>query len=62
MNLTNLDLTIIIAFFAVSLAIGLAASRKAGKGFKEFFLIRPEHALVATGCFYGSHDLFGGYP
>jgi SSS family solute:Na+ symporter len=38
MNLTNLDLTIIIAFFAVSLAIGLAASRKAGKGFKEFFL------------------------
>jgi SSS family transporter len=38
MNLTNLDLTIIIAFFVVSLAIGLAASRKAGKGFKEFFL------------------------
>ena len=38
MNLTNLDFGIIIAFFVISLAIGLAASRQAGKGFKEFFL------------------------
>ncbi len=38
MNLSTLDLSIIIAFFVVSLAIGLGASRKAGKGFTEFFL------------------------
>ncbi len=36
--LSTLDLAIIIAFFVVSLSIGLAASRKAGKGFSEFFL------------------------
>ncbi len=38
MQLTTLDWGIIIAFFVLSLFIGLWASRKAGKGFTEFFL------------------------
>ena len=38
MQLNNLDLGIIIAFFALTLLIGLWASRRAGKGFTEFFL------------------------
>ena len=38
MNLSNLDWTIIVAFFAVSLAIGLFVSRKSGKNTSEFFL------------------------
>ena len=38
MNLTNLDWSIIIAFFAVSLTIGLYVSRKSGENTSEFFL------------------------
>ena len=38
MNLGTLDWSIIIAFFLLSLAIGLYASRKAGKNSSEFFL------------------------
>lgn len=38
MNLNNLDWGIIVAFFAISLAIGIYASRKAGKNSAEFFL------------------------
>ncbi len=38
MNLSNLDWTIIVAFFGVSLAIGLLVSRKSGKNTSEFFL------------------------
>ncbi|MCB0620807.1 MAG: Na+:solute symporter, partial [Saprospiraceae bacterium] len=38
MQLTTLDWSIIFAFFAVSLAIGLLVSRRAGKDFSEFFL------------------------
>lgn len=38
MQLTTLDWGIIIAFFLFSLLIGLWASRKAGKGFAEYFL------------------------
>jgi len=38
MNLSNLDWTIIIAFFALTLFIGLWASRTAGKSSKDFFL------------------------
>lgn len=38
MNLATLDWVIIIAFFAVSLAIGLMVARTAGKNASEFFL------------------------
>lgn len=38
MNLSTLDWGIIIAFFAVTLFIGLYASRGAGKSYSEFFL------------------------
>ena len=38
MQLANLDWAIIVAFFAVSLIIGLAVSRKAGSSVSEFFL------------------------
>lgn len=38
MNLTNLDWSIIIAFFVVSLAIGLYVSRKSGENTSEYFL------------------------
>ena len=38
MNLSMLDWGIIIAFFAVTLFIGLYASRGAGKSYSEFFL------------------------
>ena len=38
MQLTSLDWIIVFAFFAVSLAIGLWASRDSGKSTKEFFL------------------------
>ncbi len=38
MNLNSIDLGIIIAFFAITLLIGLWSSRKAGKNAKEFFL------------------------
>lgn len=38
MNLSTLDWAIIIAFFAVTMLIGLWASRKAGRSSKDFFL------------------------
>lgn len=38
MNLATLDWGIILAFFVISLAIGLMVSRKSGKDYKEFFL------------------------
>ena len=38
MNLSNLDWTIIVAFFAVSLGIGIYAARQAGKSSADFFL------------------------
>jgi len=38
MQLATIDWIFIFAFFAISLAIGLFASRKAGKSVKEFFL------------------------
>ena len=38
MQLADLDWAIIVAFFAVSLIIGLAVSRKAGSSMSEFFL------------------------
>lgn len=38
MELQSIDLIIILAFFAVTLVIGLAVSKKAGKNSSEFFL------------------------
>jgi len=38
MNLSTLDWGLIIAFFAVSLGIGIYASRKSGQNSSEFFL------------------------
>ncbi len=38
MQLTTLDWGIILAFFVITLAIGIVTSRKAGKSFQEFFL------------------------
>lgn len=38
MELSNLDLSIIFGFFAITLLIGIAVSRKAGKNANEFFL------------------------
>jgi Na+/proline symporter len=38
MNLSTLDWSIIVAFFAVSLLIGLAVARRSGKNSEEFFL------------------------
>ncbi len=38
MNLSSIDWLIIILFFVGTLAIGLWASKKAGKSSKEFFL------------------------
>ncbi len=38
MNLSTLDWSIIVAFFAVSLFIGLAVARRSGKNSEEFFL------------------------
>ena len=38
MNLSSLDWSIIVAFFAVSLTIGLIVSRKSGENTSEFFL------------------------
>ncbi|PHN05648.1 sodium:solute symporter family protein [Flavilitoribacter nigricans] len=38
MNFSSLDWSIIIAFFAVSLAVGLIVSRRAGSSASEFFL------------------------
>jgi SSS family solute:Na+ symporter len=38
MNLTTLDWSIVFAFFLLSLAIGLWASRTSGKSYTEFFL------------------------
>lgn len=38
MKLTALDYSIIAAFFAISILIGIVASRHAGKSFREYFL------------------------
>jgi SSS family transporter len=38
MNLSTLDWSIILGFFALSLAIGLIVARQSGKSFSEFFL------------------------
>jgi Na+/proline symporter len=38
MQLTTLDISIIVAFFALSLLIGIIVSRKSGKSAAEFFL------------------------
>lgn len=38
MNLSTLDWVIIIAFFAITLCIGIFASKKAGKSVKDYFL------------------------
>ncbi len=38
MQLTTLDWSFIFGFFALSLLIGFAASKKSGKGFSEYFL------------------------
>ena len=38
MNLSTLDWGLIVAFFVVSLGIGIYASRKSGKNSSEFFL------------------------
>lgn len=38
MILTTLDYSVIVAFFVISLIIGIAASRRAGKSFSEYFL------------------------
>ncbi len=38
MHLTGLDWSFVIGFFALSIIIGVVASRKAGKGYSEFFL------------------------
>ncbi len=38
MNLTTLDWSFIIGFFALSLGIGLWVSRRSGKSYQEFFL------------------------
>lgn len=38
MHLTVLDWSFVIAFFILSIVIGIWASRKAGKGYSEFFL------------------------
>jgi len=38
MTLSTLDWSIIAAFFAISLAIGLIVSRRAGQSYREFFL------------------------
>lgn len=38
MNLSTLDLVIIFSFFAITIIIGLITAKKAGKGFKEYFL------------------------
>ncbi len=38
MNISTLDWTIIIAFFGITLLIGIGAAKKAGKNSKEFFL------------------------
>ena len=38
MQLTTLDWSILLAFLAISLLIGLWTARKAGKGYAEFFL------------------------
>lgn len=38
MQLSTLDWSIVFAFFILSIAIGVLASRKAGKGYAEFFL------------------------
>lgn len=38
MNLSNLDWSLIIGFFVLSLAIGLIVARQSGKSYSEFFL------------------------
>ncbi len=38
MHLTQLDWTIILAFFLISLLIGLLAGKQAGKGYTDYFL------------------------
>lgn len=38
MKLTALDYSIIAAFFVISILIGIVASRRAGKSFREYFL------------------------
>ncbi len=38
MNLTNLDWSIVIGFFILSLTIGILVARQSGKSFAEFFL------------------------
>lgn len=38
MNLSVLDIAIITAFFVLTLIIGLVTAKKAGRGFKEYFL------------------------
>ncbi len=38
MNLSILDLSIVIAFFGITVIIGVLTAKKAGKGFNEYFL------------------------
>ncbi|TVR87276.1 MAG: Na+:solute symporter [Saprospirales bacterium] len=38
MNLSILDLSIVIAFFGITVVIGVLTAKKAGKGFNEYFL------------------------
>ena len=38
MQLSTLDWSFVFGFFVLSIAIGVIASKKAGKGYAEFFL------------------------
>lgn len=58
MTLSTFDWTIVGAYFALSLAVGLWAARQAGKSTTDFFFSGAQHALVAFGCLHGSHYLF----
>ena len=61
MTLSSLDWTIVGAYFLLSLAVGIWASKQAGKDTRSFFPGRAEHALVAFGSEYGSNHLFYRY-
>ena len=62
MQLTTLDWTLIAAYFALALGVGLWASKKAKTDAAGYFLARPKHALVASRGQHGGHHLQHRHP
>ena len=57
MQLSGLDIAVIVAFFAINLGIGLYFARGSGKSVGEYFLSGPQRAVVADRRLDGRDDV-----